>query len=207
MRSEIPIWARLRLRRFPTLPVKQFQWLMLLSTSDLPSTQATSDGCYSRQSVCLVISLESGMSRAVHPQRESLRVVVEHWHRPLSATHSGRFSLSVASSLNLSGWRHVWSDCYLLRQSSGERVWTLPPQASIAKLEAEAVETFSLICFLVRFHEFKHNEEDRASLRQDRWHAVPQSQQPFPAQKLFLVQNDSARWQSYPCSVLHPKAV
>ena len=40
--------------------------------------QTTSDGCFSRQSVCLVISLESGMSRLVHPQREVLRVVVEH---------------------------------------------------------------------------------------------------------------------------------
>ena len=32
------------------------------------------------------------------------------------------FSLFVASSLNLWGWWHVWSDCHLLRQSSG-RAW------------------------------------------------------------------------------------
>ena len=30
--------------------------------------QATCEGCFSRQSVCSVISLHSGMSRAVHPQ-------------------------------------------------------------------------------------------------------------------------------------------
>ena len=31
-------------------------------------TQATSDDCFARQSICSVISLPSGMSRAVHPQ-------------------------------------------------------------------------------------------------------------------------------------------
>ena len=33
--------------------------------------QATCEGCFARQSVCSVISLHSGMSRAVHPQEFS----------------------------------------------------------------------------------------------------------------------------------------
>ena len=41
--------------------------------------QATCGGCFSRQSVCSVISLHSGMSRAVHPQ-ECLKVDVDHRH-------------------------------------------------------------------------------------------------------------------------------
>ena len=34
-------------------------------------TQATCDDCFARQSVCSVVSLHSGMSRAVHPQEFS----------------------------------------------------------------------------------------------------------------------------------------
>ena len=33
--------------------------------------QATRDGCFARQSVCSVVSLHSGMSKAVHPQEFS----------------------------------------------------------------------------------------------------------------------------------------
>ena len=39
--------------------------------------QATCEGCFARQSVCSVISLHSGMSRAVHPQ-EVLKMDVDH---------------------------------------------------------------------------------------------------------------------------------
>ena len=50
-------------------------------------TQATCDGCFSRQSICTVIFLHSGMSRAAHPQEFS-KVDVDHWHMPVWVSHS-----------------------------------------------------------------------------------------------------------------------
>ena len=44
-------------------------------------TQATCDGCFVCQSICLVISLDPSTLRTVHPQ-QSLRVDVEHCHMP-----------------------------------------------------------------------------------------------------------------------------
>ena len=44
------------------------------------------------------------------------------------------FSLFVASSLNLWGWWHVWSDCPVLRLSSGGHGWLLPPPLSSWKV-------------------------------------------------------------------------
>ena len=41
--------------------------------------QAACEGCFARQCVCSVISLHSGMSRAVHPQVFS-KVDVDHQH-------------------------------------------------------------------------------------------------------------------------------
>ena len=41
--------------------------------------QATREGCFARQSICSVVSLHSGMSRAVHPQEFS-KVDVDHRH-------------------------------------------------------------------------------------------------------------------------------
>ena len=72
--------------------------------------QANCESCFAHQSICSVISLHSGMSRAVHPQ-ESSKVDVDHWHISVWASHS-TFSLFVASSLNLWGWWHLWSDCH-----------------------------------------------------------------------------------------------
>ena len=46
--------------------------------------QDTREGCFARQSICSVISLHSGMSRAVHPQEFS-KVDVDHWHIRLSS--------------------------------------------------------------------------------------------------------------------------
>ena len=65
-----------------------------------------------------VISLHSGMSRAVHPQ-EFLKMDVDHWHIPVWASVSFRSSPFVTCSLNLWAWWHVWSDCRFLMQSSG----------------------------------------------------------------------------------------
>ena len=50
-------------------------------------TEATCDGCFTCQSICLVISLYSSMSRAILPQEFS-KVDVSHWHIPLLASHS-----------------------------------------------------------------------------------------------------------------------
>ena len=57
--------------------------------------QATCEGCLARQSICSVISLQSGMSRAVHPQEFS-KVDVGHQHIPVWAPNS-----TLANSLNL----------------------------------------------------------------------------------------------------------
>ena len=49
-------------------------------------TEATCCGRFARQSVCSVISLHSGMSRAVHPQEFS-KVDVEYQKMPIWASH------------------------------------------------------------------------------------------------------------------------
>ena len=45
-------------------------------------TQATCEVYFARQSICSVVSLHPGMSRAVHPQEFS-KVYVDHWHIPV----------------------------------------------------------------------------------------------------------------------------
>ena len=55
--------------------------------------QATCEGCFALQSICSVVSLHSGMSRAVHPQEFS-NVDVDQSGLPIPL-----FSFSVASSL------------------------------------------------------------------------------------------------------------
>ena len=49
--------------------------------------QATREGCFARQSICSVISLHSGMSRAVHPQ-DIPNVDVDYRYIPFWASHS-----------------------------------------------------------------------------------------------------------------------
>ena len=44
--------------------------------------RVTCEGCFARQSICSVVSLHSGVSKAIHPQ-EFLKVAVEHWHIPV----------------------------------------------------------------------------------------------------------------------------
>ena len=72
--------------------------------------QAACDGCFVRHSICSVISLHPGMSRAVHPQEFS------KVDETIDTFQSGLpIPLFVASWLNLWGWWHVWSDYHLLR--------------------------------------------------------------------------------------------
>ena len=54
-------------------------------------TQATYDGCFALQSICSVISIHSGMSRAVHLQEFS-KVDADHWHIPVWASQISIFS-------------------------------------------------------------------------------------------------------------------
>ena len=49
--------------------------------------QAACEGCFACQSICSVISVHCGMSRAVHPQEFS-KMEVDHWHIPVWASHS-----------------------------------------------------------------------------------------------------------------------
>ena len=72
-----------------------------------------------------------------HVQDSTPTGVLEGGCQPLIHSSLGfpcRFSLSVASSLNLWVWWHVWSDCDLLRQSSGGHGWLLPPPLSSWRL-------------------------------------------------------------------------
>ena len=78
--------------------------------------QASCEGCFSCQAICLVISLHSGMSMALHPQEFS-GVDVEY-----DMCQSGLPIPLVASLLSMwRGWHTMWSDCYLVgqNQSSG----------------------------------------------------------------------------------------
>ena len=84
--------------------------------------QATREGCFARHSVSSVVSLHSGMSRAVFTG------VFEGGCRPSTYFSLGfpfHFSLFVASLLNLWEWWHVWSDWHLLRQSIGGHGWLI----------------------------------------------------------------------------------
>ena len=50
-------------------------------------TQATYDGCFSRQPICLVVSPDPGMSKEIHPGEFS-KVDVEHRYMPIWVSHS-----------------------------------------------------------------------------------------------------------------------
>ena len=101
MRLEKPIYDPCRLSEVsPTLPLKRFQCSFnasllqviggVMSLGLCPQAvpqvsqhfrssekQAACEGCFARQCICSVISLHSGMSRAVHPQEFS-KVDVDH---------------------------------------------------------------------------------------------------------------------------------
>ena len=76
-------------------------------------TQATCDGCFARQSVCSVVSLHSGMSRTRRFRR---------WMSHSSLGLNSHFTLYFLLHAHLvckDGSIITWSDCHLLRQSSG----------------------------------------------------------------------------------------
>ena len=49
--------------------------------------EAACEGFFAHQSICSVISLNPGMSRAVHPH-EFWKVDIDQWHIPVWASHS-----------------------------------------------------------------------------------------------------------------------
>ena len=55
--------------------------------------QVTYEGYFAHQSICSVISLHSGMSKAAHPQ-EFFKVDVNHWHTHAVWADSDLFVLS-----------------------------------------------------------------------------------------------------------------
>ena len=81
--------------------------------------QGTCDGCF----LSAVVSIDSSMSRTVHPE-ESSRVDVEHWHMPFWTSHFTFHFLQQAHWI-------CEDDCFcgltvhLLRQSNGTHEWLL----------------------------------------------------------------------------------
>ena len=88
-------------------PLSSFQGRLSSAYSFRSSKkQATCDGCCAHQSICSIICLHSGMSRAVHPQKF---LKVDITINMCSVGFPFHFSLFIASSLNLWGLSHVWS--------------------------------------------------------------------------------------------------
>ena len=75
--------------------------------------QAISEGCFSLQPICLIISLDSGMSMAVHPLEFS-KVNLDHRVIPAWVSHS-TFCSNLLESVRMM----ACVVCHLLRQSSG----------------------------------------------------------------------------------------
>ena len=72
-------------------------------------------------SLCLPVCLLNHFPWLRHVLGSTPTGVFEGGCWPLMHSSLGfPFHFFVASSLNLWGWWHVWSDCHLLRQSSGE---------------------------------------------------------------------------------------
>ena len=85
--------------------------------------QATCEGCFARQ-----LSARSFPFTPACPGQYT-HGSCRRWMSTIDTVQSGLpipLSLSVASSLNLWRWWHAWSDCRLLRQSSGGHGWLLP---------------------------------------------------------------------------------
>ena len=93
--------------------------------------QATCEGCFC-PSVYLLGRFPS-LRHVPGSTPTGSKVDVDRRHMPVWA-FPFHFSLFVASSLNLWGRWHVWSDCHLLRQSSGGHRWLLPPPLSSWRL-------------------------------------------------------------------------
>ena len=138
-------WPSLALSRkiverflFPRLSAPGDRWCAVLgfvpavSVSSSSTLQIFREESHLRGLLCPPIfsdiSLHSGIYRAVH-QQEVWKVDVDHWHISVWVSHSN-VTLFAASSLNLWRWWHMWSDCHLLRQSSGGQGWLLPPPLS-----------------------------------------------------------------------------
>ena len=80
--------------------------------------------CVACQTICLVISLHSGMSRAGHPQEFS-KVAVDHWHIPVWASHAtfcSKLIDDVMCGLTVTSWGNPMEDmgdCFRLHCQAG----------------------------------------------------------------------------------------
>ena len=123
------------LRSFPNVAFKTVPVFIWRSSSasafDASLFQAIND--VMSLALCLPVYLLGRFPSPRHVQGSTPTGVFEGGCRP--STHSSldfplHSSLFVANSLNLWGWWHMWSDCHLLRQSSGGHGWKLPPPLS-----------------------------------------------------------------------------
>ena len=92
--------------------------------------QATCEGYFARQSICCH-SLHPGMSRAVHPQFSTVMSTIDTFKSGLPIPLS-TFCIKLIESVRMVAY--MWSDCHLLRQSSGGHGWLLPPPLSSWRL-------------------------------------------------------------------------
>lgn len=91
------------------LCVATYSFSKLLNASDLRKRQTPYRGCFSRQSVCSVVSINVSMSRTIHSQ-ESVKTDVKHCyickspHRFLQLTSSGYFSPGMCETEGACVW-------------------------------------------------------------------------------------------------------
>ena len=105
---------------------------------------------YEKQIIC-----NGCFARLRNVQGSTPTWVFECGCRPLTCSSLGfpfHFLLFVASSSNLSGWWCVWSDCHLLRQTSGEHGWLLPPPFSSWRLRPYRLHCLQWPCLTVKPH-------------------------------------------------------
>ena len=94
------------------------------------------NGCFACQTICVVFSLHSGMSKAVHPQEPffKLKMDFDHWHFPAWASHSvlslvlvsgtGRFIMCKSGRRKGKG---VWTLCCRVVPDGPDLHWRGPP--------------------------------------------------------------------------------
>ena len=106
--------------------------------------QASCDGCFAHQSICSVIFVDSGMSKAVH-LNEFLKVDVEHWYRHSSLpTLFFIFCSKLIESVRMMAGV-VWLS---LLEAIKRRAW-VTASISIVNLEVEFVYYAALSSWMV----------------------------------------------------------
>ena len=124
------LWNGSNVRLIDDGPLSSFQGRSSSVSSFNTSLLQAIDGVMS-------LAFRSSEKQATCPGQYTHRSF-RRWMSTIDTFQSGlpilHFSLFVANSLNLWGWWRVWSDCNLLRQSSGGHGWLLPPPLSSWRL-------------------------------------------------------------------------